>query len=74
MKIVLNGKFGNVVKVDDSKTHIAVKSDGSVQEAATTAKEALFDGTLILKPFIADQLKIGQRVLITIETVEKPTD
>jgi len=74
MKVVLTGKFGDVVKINDSKTNIAIKCDGSVLDTPTTAKEALFDGSLIIKPFIADQLKIGQRVLITIETVEKPTD
>ena len=74
MRIVLTGKFGNVIKTDDAKTHIIVECDGAVQDVGPTAKEAFFDGNLILKPFIADQLKIGQRLLITIETVEKPID
>ena len=69
MKITLKGRLGDITK-QDGNTNITLSLKGKVdaEGLATTAKESLMLATLHIREVVADKLKIGQDLIVTIET------
>lgn len=65
MKIKLKGQIGSIAKSENS-TSIVLNFKGSVSDAPINAKEASLMGTLIVKPLVADKLRIGSEVTVEI--------
>jgi hypothetical protein len=66
MKATLKGRITRVLRDDDGTTSLSIETKGKVEETVISAKEALFQGELNLKSLVADQLKIGATITITV--------
>ena len=75
MKSTLKGKIFSIEK--DSHSHgvvlLKVNAIGKVDTKLLNAQEVSFNGTLILKQVIADEMKIGATLTITVSD-DEPTE
>lgn len=73
MKVAFKGKIGSITRprksetfrLDDEMVSLGIDLSGLV--ANETARSARLNGTLQLKPLIADRLRFGSLLTITIE-------
>ncbi len=73
MKIEMISKIGSIIRGGNS-TSINLDFAGKVQDTKLiTAKDADMIATLNLKPTIADQIKFGSKVTITV-SIEEPSE
>jgi len=74
MKTVLKGKILSADRVGGN-VKLSIVSDGKVLTTNIAAQEAALSGILTLKGLVADQLKLGATLTITVsdeETDERP--
>jgi hypothetical protein len=70
MKAVFEGKINFMHRRDDDgevRVELQMRNKGSVIDAPQNAKETEVFMTLYVKPVVADQLKIGSVMRITVE-------
>jgi hypothetical protein len=71
MRIFLAGKLGNITKnKTNGLTEIEIALKGSVEDAGINSKESYMRGTLCVKHMIADKLKIGEELVVEINSKE----
>lgn len=66
MKATLKGRITKVFRQEDGTTNLTLETRGKVADTTISAKEALFQGELNLKSLVADQLKLGATITITV--------
>jgi hypothetical protein len=74
MKVILRcNQIGDITKCLNKEPYtidINIEAIGQVQNVSAFGKEASLHGKLSLKPKMAEQLKIGQSLIITIEAID----
>jgi len=74
MKVVFQGKIGDICKSGTFETvFVEIDLKGAVEGKTGHAKETSLTGKLSLKPIVANELKIGTTLRITIEEIQ-PTE
>lgn len=70
MKIQASGTIGSMLLNDNEKglVDISFHVGGKISDAPSTAKEAWADVELNIKSLVAEQLRFGQKLYVTIST------
>jgi len=73
MKAKLRGKINSVDKSNGVAT-LSITADGKVERAGLASQETSFGGVLKLRGLVADQMKIGAVLTITVSDEETPLE
>lgn len=69
MKVSFTAKIKNMLRQEDkARVELQFNAKGTVDTAPMNTKEAELITSLLIKPIVADELKIGSNIKITFET------
>lgn len=69
MQVKMRSKITSMSR-NSNEVKISLELRGQVQESQSSAKEASMIGTLVLRPIMADQLKIGSTITVILSDEE----
>lgn len=73
MKIQFKGKMASIERVSTDAVHVKLRTQGKVLEGgdekiSPEAKKSELRMEFVLRPAVADDLRIGQTLTVTVET------